>query len=358
MDNSPLDCLVIGAGPAGLTAAIYLARFRRRFRVIDGGASRAALIPISHNHAGFPDGIAGPALLARMAAQARKYGAEIVPGTVTALERGTDGLFSAKLNDDLVRTRIVLMATGVVDVEPELPDVPRAIHRGLIRHCGICDGYEVIDRTYTDDITLLSLGQSLDLSSEELQKADAAGLVLIEEPVASVAIEGDRIASLTLQGGVCKPFDSVYSVMGSNARSDLAHGLGAKLDDKGCVVTDEHQSSSIKGLYAAGDVVRSLDQISVAMGEAAIAATSLHNLLLRTDELSSTVRLTAARGPAQATLRTQLTQFRPESASLPRWTKITINLLTWRIPASYGLLLSGPKRLIWVYSQGGLRRQM
>ena len=314
MDNSPLDCLVIGAGPAGLTAAIYLARFRRRFRVIDGGASRAALIPISHNHAGFPDGIAGPALLARMAAQARKYGAEIVPGTVTALERGTDGLFSAKLNDDLVRTRIVLMATGVVDVEPELPDVPRAIHRGLIRHCGICDGYEVIDhrvgvigrgdsglrealflRTYTDDITLLSLGQSLDLSSEELQKADAAGLVLIEEPVASVAIEGDRIASLTLQGGVCKPFDSVYSVMGSNARSDLAHGLGAKLDDKGCVVTDEHQSSSIKGLYAAGDVVRSLDQISVAMGEAAIAATSLHTLLLRTDELSSTVRLTAAR---------------------------------------------------------------
>jgi thioredoxin reductase (NADPH) len=314
MNDPPLDCLVIGAGPAGLTAAIYLARFRRRFRVIDGGASRAALIPTSHNLAGFPDGIAGTALLERMAAQARKYGAEIVPGTVASLERCADGVFAAQVDGRLLRARTALMATGVVDIEPELPNLPQAIRQGLIRHCGICDGYEVIDhrvgvigrgdsglrealflRTYTDDITLLSLGQSLDLSSEELQKAAAAGLVLIEEPVASVAIEGDRIASLTLQGGTCKRFDSVYSVMGSKARSDLAQGLGAKLDDKSCVVTDEHQSSSIKGLYAAGDVVRSLDQISVAMGEAAIAATSLHNLLLRTDELSSTVPRTAAR---------------------------------------------------------------
>ena len=306
MNDSPLDCLVIGAGPAGLTAAIYLARFRRRFRVIDGGASRAALIPISHNHAGFPDGIAGPALLARMAAQAQKYGSEIVPGTVTVLERRADGLFSAVLDNDVVRTRTVLLATGVIDVEPELPDLLQAISRGLVRHCGICDGYEMIGhrlgvigrgdsglrealflRTYTDDITLLSLGQPLNLSAEERQKANAAGIVLIEKAIASVAIEGDRIASLTFHGGTCKPFDSIYSVMGSKARSDLARQLGAKLDDKSCVVTDEHLSSSIEGLYAAGDVVRSLDQISVAMGEAAIAATSIHNLLLRDTSISS-----------------------------------------------------------------------
>lgn len=308
MDNSPLDCVVIGAGPAGLTAAIYLARFRRRFRVIDGGASRAALIPISHNHAGFPDGIAGPALLARMAVQAQKYGAEIVAGTVTALERGTDGLFRAKLDNDLVRARTVLLATGVVDVEPALPDLPDAIRRGLIRHCGICDGYEVINhrvgvigrgdsglrealflRTYTDDITLLSLGQSLDLSPEEIQRANAAGIVLIDEPVTSVEVEGDRIATLTLRSGACRPFDSLYSAMGGKARSDLAHGLGAKLGDKGCVLTNEHLCSSVPGLFTAGDVVRSLDQISVAMGEAAIAATSIHNLLLSSESISSTV---------------------------------------------------------------------
>ena len=298
MAETPLDCLVIGAGPAGLTAAIYLGRFRRRFCVIDGGASRARLIPTSHNHAGFPDGISGPALLERMATQARKYGADIVSGTVTGLARDGDGVFCATLDGDGIRARTVLMATGVIDIEPDLPDVPQAIDQGLIRHCAVCDGYEVIGhrvgvigrgdgglhealflRTYTNDITLLSLGQTLDLSAEELRKAEAAGIVLIEEPVASVEIERDRIASLTTQGGVCKPFDSVYSALGDSVRSDLARQIGAKLEGKGCIITDEHQHSSIPGLYAAGDVVRSLDQISVAMGEAAIAATAIHNSL-------------------------------------------------------------------------------
>lgn len=308
MDSSPLDCLVIGAGPAGLTAAIYLARFRRRFRVIDGGASRAALIPVSHNHAGFPDGIAGPALLERMAAQARKYGADIAPGTVTALERGADGLFMATLGDVAIRTRTVLMATGVVDIEPDLPDLPGAIHRGLIRHCGVCDGYEVTSkrvgvigrgggglhealflRTYTGDITLLSLGQPLDLSDAERRRAVDANLVLIEEPIVSVGMEGDRIASFTFEGGACRPFDSIYSALGTRVRSGLARALGAKLDEEDCVVAGEYQCSSIEGLYAAGDVARGLDQISVAMGEGATAATEIHNLLLKTRGVSSNV---------------------------------------------------------------------
>lgn len=304
MTDAPLDCLIIGAGPAGLTAAIYLARFRRRFRVIDGGGSRARLIPTSHNHAGFPEGIAGPELLARMAAQARKFGAEIVSGTVTALSHGADGLFSATVDGVAVRAQTVLMATGVIDVEPNLPNLPQAIERGLVRHCGVCDGYEVIGhrigvlgrgaeglrealflRTYTDDITLMSLGEPVDLSAEQRGSAEMAGIVLMEEPVASVEIENDRIASLTTAGGLCKPFESVYSALGDNVRSDLARQLGAKLEGKGCVITDEHLCSSIPGFYAAGDVVRGLDQISVAMGHAAIAATAVHNLLPKDNDL-------------------------------------------------------------------------
>lgn len=75
----------------------------------------------------------------------------------------------------------------------------------------------------------------------------------------------------------------MYSALGSEARSELARSLGARTDAKGCIVTNEHMCSSIAGLFAAGDIVRSLDQISVAMGEAAIAATSIHNLLLQDD---------------------------------------------------------------------------
>src|SRR3954470_5473529 len=95
MTEFELDCLIVGAGPAGLTAAIYLARFHLRLKVIDAGNSRASLIPCTRNHAGFPDGISGVELIERMKAQARKYGAEIECGRVTRLDR-LDGGFGAQ----------------------------------------------------------------------------------------------------------------------------------------------------------------------------------------------------------------------------------------------------------------------
>lgn len=178
-----LDCLIIGGGPAGLTAAVYLARFRRRFLLVDGGTSRAALIPVSHNHPGFPDGIGGTALIARQRAQAKRYDAPIVAGDVAGLIREPSGSFIAEFKSSSepytrrVNARMVLLATGVVDIEPELANVEHAIRRGYVRHCPICDGFEVIDRkiavigfgksgmgealfmrTYSSDVTLLSLG--------------------------------------------------------------------------------------------------------------------------------------------------------------------------------------------------------
>ncbi|MGF3024156.1 NAD(P)/FAD-dependent oxidoreductase [Methylobacterium aquaticum] len=298
MPESVLDCLVIGGGPAGLTAAIYLARFRRRFQVVDAGRSRAALIPTSHNHAGFPEGIHGRTLLGRMTEQARRYGAHIVHGSVTHLEHRPDGVFIATVGSKRIAARTVLLATGVVDREPALPNVPDAIQRGLVRHCGICDGYEVLGkrvavighsssglhealflRTYTFDVTLLSLGCPLTLSEQERRQAAEAGIGVVEEPVARVVIDGDHVRALSMRDGNHQSFDALYSALGSDARSDLVRGLGTDLDDKGCVVTDAHQRSSTDGLFAAGDVVRSLDQISVAMGQAAIAATAIHNRL-------------------------------------------------------------------------------
>ena len=301
LDHRPekiLDCLVIGGGPAGLTAAIYLARYRRRFQVIDAGTSRAALIATSHNHAGFPEGVHGTVLLSRMTEQARKYGAHIVPGAVTGLDRRADDVFVAELNSQRIAARTILLATGVVDREPDLPNVPDAIQRGLVHHCGICEGYETLGkrvgvlghansglhealflRTYTSDVTLLSLGCPLILSEEERRQVAEAGIAVVEEPVKHVVIEGERICAFKTRDGGHLSFDALYSALGSDARSDLVRGLGTRLDDKGCVITDEHQRSSTDGLFAAGDVVRSLDQISVAMGEAAIAATAIHNRL-------------------------------------------------------------------------------
>jgi thioredoxin reductase (NADPH) len=293
--DEPLDCLVIGGGPAALSAAIYLARFRRRFRVIDGGASRAALIPLSHNHPGFPDGIAGPELLKRMRRQAERYGADIVAGTVEALERGEGGGFVAACEGGAVRARTVLLATGVEDIEPELPDLEGAVRRGWIRHCPICDAYEVIDqrvgvighgasgvgealflRTYTADLTLLTLGKAMDLSAGDRARLDEAGVRVVETPVSKVLLEGNKIAALEIDGEEDR-FDTLYSALGCHVRSALARSLGAERNDIGSLVVDDHQRTSVPGLYAAGDVVSALNQIGVAMGQAAVAATAIHN---------------------------------------------------------------------------------
>jgi thioredoxin reductase (NADPH) len=123
--------VIIDAGPAGLTAAIYLARFRREFCVIDAGASRAASIPLSHNYPGLPEGISGPELLGRLRAQAERYGAVINRGNVERLKKDADAGFTVFLPTGSVRAKRVLLASGSEDIEPELPGL--AVGRGLVR---------------------------------------------------------------------------------------------------------------------------------------------------------------------------------------------------------------------------------
>lgn len=305
-----LDCLIIGAGPAGLTAGIYLARFRRRVVIIDGGASRAALIPLSHNCPGYPDGITGIALLERLRAQAQRYGAEIVTGTVVRLLKRNDGCFQATLQADSAHPAVtapervasqVLLATGVVDIEPPLPNLMDALRRGYIRHCPICDAFEVIDqkvaiigygkhavaealflRHYTADLTFLTLGHIQALGVDERRQLHDAGIVVAEEPVQELYVENNKITALRLYSGREQRFDTLYSALGAHQRAELALQIGARCGPEqpvGAIIVDAHQCTSIPGLYAAGDVGQSLNQISVAFGQAAIAATAMHNSL-------------------------------------------------------------------------------
>lgn len=296
-DDHVYDCLVVGAGPAGLTAAIYLARFRRDFLVIDSGASRAAWIPRSRNHPGFPCGVRGKTLLARMRRQAETYGARIQPGHADDIAVDESG-FRLTVDGETLRARKLILATGVVDNEPPIPGVEAAIARGLVRICPICDGYEVIGKTvgvigddghsaaeaiflttYSDQVTLIHVGAAEDLDDENRRALAAAGVELVETSIDSVALDAGRLDALCFAPGRPRRFDAVYSALGVTPRTSLAIRAGARLDDDGRLFVNPHQETSVPGLYAAGDVVRGLNQISTAEGEGAIAATDVHNRL-------------------------------------------------------------------------------
>jgi thioredoxin reductase (NADPH) len=293
-----VDCVIIGGGPAGLSAAIYLARFRRTLELIDACDSRAAQIPLSHNYPGFPDGINGMELLARMREQARHYGVHAIRGTVERIEKTENGEFLSFHGGGAARSRTVLLATGMTDIEPDMPELREAVRRGLVRYCPICDGYEaqgrkvgvigygthciaetMFIRHFTEDLTVLTLGREMRLSDKERQALEHKNIRIIEEPIAEVSIEGDKIEALRMRSGKTHRFDTVYSMLGVNVRSDLATALGANCDEDGNLFVDRHLQTSIDGLYAAGDVVDGLNQISVATGHAAIAATAIHNRL-------------------------------------------------------------------------------
>ena len=288
---------MVGAGPAGLTAAIYLARFRRRIALYDSGSSRATYIPTTRNYPGFPDGISGDELLARLRAQAERYGARVVESMVESLAV-EDGAFVARAGNDDVRARKVLLATGIVDKAPEVDNLREAVDAGAIRLCPICDGHEVIDRpvavygpaketishalfmrTFTDDLTLLVPRGDKPLDGEGRATLERANIRFVPEAVCEIDLTADRKARVRLADGSEQLFATVYPALGCRTRSELAIAVGARLTDAGDIVVDAHQQTSVPGLYAAGDVVAALNQLSVAVGHAAIAATHIHNSL-------------------------------------------------------------------------------
>ncbi|WP_158918819.1 NAD(P)/FAD-dependent oxidoreductase [Caulobacter sp. S45] len=290
-----LDCLVIGGGPAGLTAAVYLARYHLRVTVVDAGGSRAALIPCSRNIPGFPDGVSGPEFLHRMRRQAEAYGAHIEPGRVHRLGRG-ERFFTAEYDDVAVAAKTVLLATGVTNRRPEMAsDVhDAALQAGRLRYCPVCDGFEVTDqrvavigsgdhgvreavflRAFTADVTLIANGDRHDLDSAQRQQLESIGVAVVDGPVANFHLTEAGLA-FDCAGGAVR-FDAVYPTLGSDVHSPLAAALEADLTAEGCIKVDAHQRTSQPGLFGAGDVVIGLDQISHACGEAGVAATTIRN---------------------------------------------------------------------------------
>ena len=236
----------------------------------------------------------GPALLQRLHQQAGHYDVPIMVDTVTCLERRGERFVTAVAGKSIEADH-VLLATGVCDVGNQDGAWTAAIRKGAIRLCPICDAFEITGkkvgllargsqaahhalflRTYTAGLTLVRIDVETPLPEDERAALAAAGVVVIEDPAPTLTIDENDMPHLSTRAGVLQ-FDSIYPMFGSQPRSDLAAALGATCDADGNLLVDAHQCTSVPGLYAAGDLVTGLNQISVAVGHAAVAATAIHN---------------------------------------------------------------------------------
>lgn len=299
-------------------AALYLARFHRRVRLIGAGASRAVRIPRSHNFPGFPGGIAGEELLERLRRQLGGLGGQPEEGRVTQLARDASGLFVAQAGAQTVRARAVVLATGVEDVLPLVEGVEALLAGRRLRFCPICDGHESAGRR----VAVLGAGPHAWREAEFVQHYArqvtvvqlppvqvAGGLPPGLEPPGACADDAGPPPGCAVWEGMCRrlgcaesgagggaqagplivemesgcagEFDAVYVALGVRARSELARSLGAEVDERGGIRIDAHARTSVPGLYAVGDVASALDQIVVGMAHAALAATDIHNRLRR-----------------------------------------------------------------------------
>lgn len=293
------DCLVVGAGPGGLSAALYLARFRRRVLVLHDGTSRTLRIPRTHNVPGFPEGIAGPELIARMTGHAVRYGAEVREAEVVSAIRETDRFELVTRDGARLSAPVLVLATGLFLNQIPLPHEMHeaAIRAGVLRYCPICDGHEHIDqsigvvgcdeqgakealfvRNFSERVTLVPRAFA-ELDDEDRVALARAGVRVIEQPVARFD-PGTDAMRVWLQGEDAPlDFDVMYPALGTRQRTQLASSLGVALDDNGAVDARAPYGTTVAGLYCVGDIVDGLDQISVAMGHGAIAATKAHNYL-------------------------------------------------------------------------------
>jgi len=298
LEPQSFECAIVGAGPAGLTAAIYLARYLRKIIVFDSGQSRARWIPRSHNCPGFPEGISGLELLTRLREQAQRYGVAVTPAEVTSITRLESDAFELVAGSLITRAQCVLLASGMLDAQPEIGGLRMAIEQGHVRLCPVCDGYEVIGkevavfgpadratekalflRPYTERIAVLLEGKQR-LNADQRACLERQSIRIVECGVCEWLIEGDEITAV-LEDGSRYSIEVLYPALGGKVRAHLATQLGAECTDSGYLRVDAHQRTSVPGVYAAGDVVDELSQICVGTAHAAIAATDIYNVLRR-----------------------------------------------------------------------------
>lgn len=293
LSTEPYDAIVVGAGPAGLNAAVVLGGSRRRVLLLDGGPPRNARAVAAHGV--FTRDCTPPHLL-------KQWGLEnLAPYDVTVLPhmarevRPQDGGFALRLDTGWVQARRLLLATGVRDVLPHVPGLAARWGK-LVHHCPYCDGWPNREdalavlgshqeghhlalsvRAWSDKVTLLTDGPD-ELTPEQRQDLRRVGIPVITDKI--VRLSGESHLDVRFYGGKGLRLDAIFLNPTQVQNSSLPAALGCEINAKSRVVVNEHGMTSVRGVWAAGDMTGAPQYVMSAASAGMIAAISLNTTLI------------------------------------------------------------------------------
>jgi thioredoxin reductase len=292
------DAAIVGGGPAGLTAALFLARYLHSVVLIDSRDPRNWEARGINGYLGL-HAITPPELRERGRAEAARYGAKLFDGCVSTVRREDEETFVVTLDSGRAFTsRRLLLAIGIKDVWPKVPGLDQCYGQ-TVHHCSDCDGYEARGKrtaviasgrsavgmafslmTWTRDLLICTNGTAAGIEPRERAKLDALGIPIVEQPIARLESHGAELRALVLNDGRTIECERVFFSMGHYPADDLGVQLGCKRDDEGLIVVDDKYRTSVSNVFAAGDITPGPHLAIAAAGSGAIAALAMHASLV------------------------------------------------------------------------------
>lgn len=292
------DVVVVGGGPAGLSAALWLARYLHKVVVIDSGDPRNWETRGINGYLGH-QGIRSPELRRIGRSEGENYGAEFMTGIVETATNETGDLFSVCLRDGkTIEARRILLAIGLRDVWPDVPGLG-ACYGETAHVCPDCDGYETRGKktvvigsgrkavgmalaltTWTREIVICTNGEPPDMGQALLNLLGPLNIPVLDAPITCVLSQQKEIRAVELEGGMSLDCERLFFAIGQYPSDDLGTQLGCKRDEIGRLVIDEHNHTSIRNVYAAGDVAGGAQLAIAAAASGAIAAVAIHASLV------------------------------------------------------------------------------
>ena len=314
MDNQSAlyDALIVGGGLAGLSAAVYLGRAMRDALVIDNGKPMARWEPDVQNYLGFPAGISGADLIARGREQAARYGVDLTEDEIIEASRKEDH-FILHGRHCAYRSRKLLLATGIFHLPPEIEGITECLGKSMF-FCKDCDGYRVQDKhigiyganneavryalgmlLYSASVVVVTDGHRTRWDQRHAEWLEEYHIPVFTQPIRAVDHCRQQIQAVTFTDGLRAEIDVLFTTRGDIYHNKLADGLGAKVSPEGEIVVDDHQRTTVAGLYAAGCVTPANCQMIIAAGQGAVAAQAINRDLFEESLQNHSLRRLRAR---------------------------------------------------------------